>query len=141
VAFPANAHVGLIFDVSPNVCLLGAGGGRTRNRCVISAVGGDKIRSCLVKGDERGASIRKNHCNSSCISIRFTYDFISARSHRISVISHPISVNAHFILLISLNSHHFRSFHITFRTFFRKSFRSLFCSFGSFHRSFHSMRF
>jgi hypothetical protein len=51
--------------------------------------------------NERGANIRKNHCNS----IRFTFQFISFNSHRISVISHPISVNAHFIFLISLNSH------------------------------------
>jgi hypothetical protein len=49
-------------------------------------------------GDGRGANILKNHCNS----IHFTFYINSLNSHRISVISHPNSVNAHFILL---NSH------------------------------------
>jgi hypothetical protein len=66
-------------------------------------------------GSHRGANIRKNHYNS----IRFTFQFISLNSHRISAISHPISVNAHFILLISLNPIAYRSFRsISFRTFF-----------------------
>jgi hypothetical protein len=53
----------------------------------------------------RGANIRKNHCNS----IRFIYQFISLNSHRISVISHLISHLISYVislnsLLISLNS-------------------------------------